>query len=294
MSKASISSNGQSTDSSATTSFPSTANPASQLPVKSLSSLTPLAKQPKGILVKPSATQSPDLSSSSPGSSAVGTNNNSIPPSLNIAEGDNSQSIESPTNSNNNNNNTSASSTPTVATAPHPLHRSWTFTYSLPKPGGGWEEAAITSIVDVSTIEQFWGAFNSLTKPTSLPPRSDLHFFQSGVSPTWEDPANVNGGRWQIEYKKNEEEMFLQSWVNSLLALIGEQFTDGDEVMGVVLNIRKNRRIQLWTRSTTAATKRAGVEWKDFVGYKQKIGFVSFADCKKAKPGVDIADIYTV
>jgi len=73
------------------------------------------------------------------------------------------------------------------------------------------------------------------------------------VRPEWEDIQNKHGGRWAYTFKERKANDDI--WLHVLLAAIGEQLEDeGDnEVMGVVVNIRKAfYRIGLWTRSAPA------------------------------------------
>ena len=63
-----------------------------------------------------------------------------------------------------------------------------------------------------------------------------------------------------------------------LLACIGEQFTEGDEICGIVVNLRgKQDKICLWTKDAAneAAQVNVGKQFKDFLEYDQKIGFLS-------------------
>lgn len=70
------------------------------------------------------------------------------------------------------------------------------------------------------------------------------------MRPEWEDPQNKHGGRWAYTFKERKANDDI--WLHVLLAAIGEQLEDeaDNEVMGVVVNIRKSfYRIGLWTRS---------------------------------------------
>lgn len=71
------------------------------------------------------------------------------------------------------------------------------------------------------------------------------------MRPEWEDPQNKHGGRWAYTFKERKANDDI--WLHVLLAAIGEQLEDDNdnEVMGVVVNIRKAfYRIGLWTRSS--------------------------------------------
>lgn len=91
---------------------------------------------------------------------------------------------------------------------------------------------------------------NNITPASELAQKSDYHLFKAGVRPEWEDPQNKFGGRWAYTFKERKANDDV--WLHLLLAAIGEQLEDDadNEVMGVVVNIRKAfYRIGLWTRS---------------------------------------------
>ena len=79
------------------------------------------------------------------------------------------------------------------------------------------------------------------------------------MRPEWEDVQNKHGGRWSFTFKgsKANDEI----WLNVMLAAIGEMLEDeaDNEVMGVVVNIRKAFwRVGLWTRSAGQDRKGKG------------------------------------
>ena len=109
---------------------------------------------------------------------------------------------------------------------------------------------------------------NNITPASDLAPKSDYHLFKKGVRPEWEDPQNRHGGRWAYTFKERKPND--EIWLHVLLAAIGEQLEDeGDnEVMGVVVNLRKSfYRICLWTR--TAGKGASGGQSKNTL---EKIG----------------------
>ena len=244
----------------ATTAVPSSAK--SNAPVHPI----PASKAPKGILVKSSSSVSID-STSPPTSSASSTSSSPSLPSLSLSTDVDSTPISSPVSNS------------------HPLHRAWTFHFSLPSEKKSWDESSITQVCSVQTVEHFWAVFQALAKPTSLPARADVHFFLTNVQPTWEEPANAMGGRWLIEYKRGEEEALNAAYTLTLLALIGEQWTDGEEMMGCVLSLRKGKnKLHIWTRTGAKREEqmRIGREWKDIVDYRGgKIGYMTHEDSKK-------------
>jgi translation initiation factor 4E len=63
----------------------------------------------------------------------------------------------------------------------------------------------------------------------------------------WEDEANKNGGRWTLRVSKGYANKL---WEDLILAMIGEQFADENEINGVVLSIRaQGDQISIWNRN---------------------------------------------
>uniref|UniRef100_A0A915E4S2 Eukaryotic initiation factor 4E n=1 Tax=Ditylenchus dipsaci TaxID=166011 RepID=A0A915E4S2_9BILA len=70
----------------------------------------------------------------------------------------------------------------------------------------------------------------------------------------WEDPQNMEGGRWIMMIDKNERNKKLDAyWLKLIRAMVGEQFDGlGEHICGAVLNVRKTGyMIALWTRDST-------------------------------------------
>jgi translation initiation factor 4E len=99
-------------------------------------------------------------------------------------------------------------------------------------------------------VESFWSLWTHLNPPSALQPTTDYLLFHSGVRrAVWEDPLNINGGKWIIRLKKGVADRI---WEDLVLAVIGDQFdecspmseseTSGEEISG------------------------AGVEWSEICG----------------------------
>lgn len=55
----------------------------------------------------------------------------------------------------------------------------------------------------------------------------------------WEDPQNVNGGRWVVVVRPPRETVD-RYWINLLMAMLGEQFDGfGKHICGASVNVRK-------------------------------------------------------
>lgn len=84
------------------------------------------------------------------------------------------------------------------------------------------------------------------------------------MRPEWEDPQNKHGGRWAYTFKGSKANDTI--WLDITLAAIGETLEDeaDNEVMGVVVNIRKAFwRVGLWTRTAGQPPKGKGSEGVD-------------------------------
>jgi len=87
---------------------------------------------------------------------------------------------------------------------------------------------------------------------------SDLNIFRSPVVPTWEDAANVGGGRWVLRLRKGVAD---RVWEEVIFALVGERLggeegtpeaNAGSKINGVVLSVRKDEDIlSLWCAPST-------------------------------------------
>eukprot|EP01103_Thecamoeba_quadrilineata_P020785 TRINITY_DN911_c0_g2_i1.p1 TRINITY_DN911_c0_g2~~TRINITY_DN911_c0_g2_i1.p1 ORF type:complete len:459 (-),score=74.64 TRINITY_DN911_c0_g2_i1:17-1393(-) len=128
------------------------------------------------------------------------------------------------------------------------LENTWTFWYDEKVPKGttcNVFEGTTKKIGSFSTVQDFWRYWNNIII-INLPDYSNLRLFKEGIKPTWEDPANINGGKWVLYSNKEEAN---KMWSHLVLALIGEQFEFGDELCGTVLSIRpKSNTINLWNK----------------------------------------------
>ncbi|XP_057857674.1 eukaryotic translation initiation factor 4E-2 isoform X1 [Cryptomeria japonica] len=167
----------------------------------------------------------------------------------------------------------------------HPLEHSWTFWFD--NPNGKSKQAAwgssLRSVYTFSTVEDFWRLYNNIVQPTKLMAGSDFHCFKDGIEPKWEDPKCANGGKWTVNNSKGKQALDTL-WLNTLLAMIGEQFDEGDEICGAVVNVRnKQDKIALWTKNAAneSAQMSIGKQLKEFLDYNEKMGYMFHDDAKK-------------
>jgi len=115
------------------------------------------------------------------------------------------------------------------------------------------------------SVEQFWSLYAHLVRPGELTNCPDVHLrrqvssfhiFKMGIKPMWEDPANLNGGKWMFKLRKG---LSSRCWENLVMAMLGEQFMVGDQICGAVISVRiQDDLISVWNRSAhdTAVTTR--------------------------------------
>lgn len=172
----------------------------------------------------------------------------------------------------------------------HPLERHWTFWFDNPSAkskSAAWG-STLRSIYTFSTVEDFWCLYNNLFIPSKLPPGTDFHCFKEGVEPKWEDSQCASGGKWTVNNTRGGKEELDKIWLHTLLALIGEQFDEADEICGVVASVRtRSEKIALWTRTAAneAAQMSIAKQWKEFIDYSDKISYIFHDDAKKDKSG---------
>ncbi|KNH09277.1 Eif4e translation initiation factor [Perkinsela sp. CCAP 1560/4] len=141
--------------------------------------------------------------------------------------------------------------------ATHPLHQSWIMWYdyqrfvnqSNPRDG-------LHKLSTIADVEGFWNVVDTIKPASSLAFGANYHFFKDGVRPEWEDPANIDGGKWNIRIVDEEADKIDSAWERTLMGLIGEYIFDPLErkhqgieciVTGAVLARRRlNTRIELW------------------------------------------------
>jgi translation initiation factor 4E len=147
----------------------------------------------------------------------------------------------------------------------HPLSHRWTLWYTKPSTGQSGEDwkDLLKQIVTVSTVEEFWGAFNSIPKIEELQLKSDYSFFKDGIRPEWEDPHNGKGGRlmYVISNKTRNQPPGPdgqkpvtgdEAWLKVLLGVIGGTLDNDKEIInGIFINVRKmGIRVNIWISDT--------------------------------------------
>ncbi len=85
------------------------------------------------------------------------------------------------------------------------------------------------------------------------------------------------GGQWEVKFNRNDH--LDDYWEHAVLSMIGEQFDDGDLILGAAIRLRpKGSRLELWTReaASTEAICRIGETFKELIQFDDKITYASF------------------
>ncbi|WOL06160.1 eukaryotic translation initiation factor [Canna indica] len=158
---------------------------------------------------------------------------------------------------------------------PHRLERKWTFWFdnqTKPKEGAAWG-TTLRNVYTFDTVEEFWCLYDQIFRPSKLPANADFHCFKTGIEPKWEDPECANGGKWSLTCRKATLDTM---WLETLMALIGEQFDENEDICGVVASVRERQdRLALWTKSASneAVQMRIGRKWKEIIESDDKIAY---------------------
>eukprot|EP01113_Clastostelium_recurvatum_P000619 TRINITY_DN1028_c0_g1_i1.p1 TRINITY_DN1028_c0_g1~~TRINITY_DN1028_c0_g1_i1.p1 ORF type:complete len:225 (-),score=32.59 TRINITY_DN1028_c0_g1_i1:50-724(-) len=178
----------------------------------------------------------------------------------------------------------------TTPLEPHPLQHEWALWYDC---SGGRRPTAnnwgdnIKRIVKFNTVEDFWRVFNNIKPASQLTAGSNYYLFRDPIEPKWEDKANKEGGKWLLNVNRGGRSSPLdQQWLWAVLACIGESFEHSEEVMGVVVNVRRNGdRVSVWTANAAneVAVKSIGVTLREALELPNtvSIGYSSHSDAMK-------------
>ncbi|KAL7464001.1 hypothetical protein ACHAXS_004431 [Conticribra weissflogii] len=166
------------------------------------------------------------------------------------------------------------------STDPNTLfHHKWTLWYDNPRsapPGSTWHDN-LKKLGTFQTPSEFWSIFNNIHPSSQLSLNSNYHLFKEGIEPMWEDPANMNGGKFVLTIPKKDAKTGRgdEWWLFTVLAVIGETMDEsGEEVCGCVVSIRKSQdRIALWLKSCDKKVcSEVGARWKKCLEVSSKTG----------------------
>ncbi|WVQ64502.1 uncharacterized protein L199_002669 [Kwoniella botswanensis] len=150
---------------------------------------------------------------------------------------------------------------PSPASGRHPLRQDWSISYVHRPPGAKVEyEKEIRKVATFGSIESFLHLYSHITPPNELPPVTDILVFVSriGRPGVWEEMRD--GGKFTIRLVHPITPLLFE---NLLLALIGDQFDESDNVVGCVLSVRQAEDIlSVWVEEESDSVRSGALKEK--------------------------------
>ena len=138
-------------------------------------------------------------------------------------------------------------STKSLLKMPSILNTSWTFYYHDPE-NSKWSIDSYIKIQSFNTIDDFWSIYSKL-------PSRSFHlgmFFlmRNNILPTWEDPANMNGGCWS--YKISILDVY-QLWLDLSIYTVSEHLSKKNQyITGISISPKKGFCIvKIWNSNSS-------------------------------------------
>lgn len=140
----------------------------------------------------------------------------------------------------------------------YPTHYKWWFFLGRLPVQGKYDSKAALAISSgepeykgvFETIIGMWMFLQSIPNPSKMATVS-VYLFLYGTKPVWEDPKNINGGRWMFTMKNKEN--IDETWENLVLELVGFGLDPSAETTGIIMAHRPNyTKFSIWTRDKTS------------------------------------------
>jgi len=106
----------------------------------------------------------------------------------------------------------------------------------------------IQKVGSFNTLKGFKECWESLSSPLDVS-HGNISIFKEGIEPAWEDIKNKNGGKYSINYLKdnNDFSKILNAWFTLLTTIVYSSWEHYDQSNGIVLSIRSwGGSINLW------------------------------------------------
>ncbi|KAI3385421.1 hypothetical protein SNEBB_006378, partial [Seison nebaliae] len=108
-------------------------------------------------------------------------------------------------------------------------------------------EDSLTCLGAFQSVERFWSLYRLMLDVDKIKVNADIQLFKHDIHPIWEHKKNSEGGKWYLKIQKSVTSTL---WKRLVLACIGNQFTNSDEICGVVFGCRsKINKLFIWTKS---------------------------------------------
>jgi len=108
---------------------------------------------------------------------------------------------------------------------------------------------------NITSLKEFLGCWSSFDNPTAK--YADLYLFRNGLTPTWEDPGNRDGGRMVIPVTEHANHTAtLRMWMQLIILVFSENFDNIFTICGIGISIREwGDFITLWNLDTSTKAR---------------------------------------
>ena len=156
----------------------------------------------------------------------------------------------------------------------HPLYDKWTLWAHLPHDTD-WSVKSYKPIMTMETLEDGL-ALNSVL-PEKLVKNCMLFLMRKGITPTWEDPKNRQGGCFSFKVKNSSVPLI---WKRLSFSLMGETITNDNKLLSTITGITISPKksfciIKIWlsnckTQNPNSLTEIPGLEIQGCIFKKHK------------------------
>lgn len=131
----------------------------------------------------------------------------------------------------------------------NPLASKWSLYYHDPEDSNWTANSYINIYDNIDSIQSFWNVYNLLPKGTFH--LGMFFLMRDNILPTWEDPANCNGGCWSYKVPIND---VFQVWELLSAYLVSEQLTPTEKnlLTGISISPKKGFCvIKIWNNDSS-------------------------------------------
>ena len=144
----------------------------------------------------------------------------------------------------------SATANETEIAATNPLYDKWVLWAHLPHDTD-WSIKSYKKIMTLTTVEETCSLYRIV--PEKLVKNCMLFLMREGISPTWEDPKNRQGGCFS--FKVTNKSVF-STWKNLSYVLVGETLSNNHKMLSNINGITISPKrafciVKIWLASCT-------------------------------------------
>ena len=134
--------------------------------------------------------------------------------------------------------------------AQHPLYDKWVLWAHLPHDTD-WSIKSYKNIMCITSVEHMLSLYSVI--PEKLVKNCMLFLMRKGISPTWEDPQNRDGGCFSFKVNNKNVQTV---WQNLSFMLVGETLSNNHKMLSIINGITISPKrsfciIKIWLSNCT-------------------------------------------